>query len=129
MKFYGSIPNPGSENWSDQDEENYEKQIKKEELKSKTLGNEEKSQTILARISITKLLFRILKYWLIFVATIILFQGSSNFDIYIPYFGGKLTNYIQFSFKISDNIIITFLTTATIKIIGLIFLIIKFYFK
>ena len=102
-------------------------QTKEEELahrrSEETLRDYKETNTL--RQKYAKNIYRLTYLWLIFIGFIVLLTGIGNLHIKIEWLG---LDFNLFEFNLSDNVLIAFITTTTINVIGIIYIVARWLF-
>ena len=103
------------------------KQTKEEELahrrSEETLRDYKETNTL--RQKYAKNIYRLTYIWLIFIGIVVLLTGIGDLHIVIEKWS------LEFSlidFELSDNVLIAFITTTTINVIGIIYIVARWLF-
>ncbi|WP_350656677.1 hypothetical protein [Psychrobacter sp. S1-30-MNA-CIBAN-0213] len=100
-------------------------QIKQDELahrrSEETLKDYKETNTL--RQKYAKNIYRLTYIWLIFIGSVVLLTGIGDLNIVIGKFNIELID-----FRLSDNVLIAFITTTTINVIGIIYIVARWLF-
>lgn len=102
-------------------------QTKEEELAHRRLEEtlRDYKETNTLRQKYAKNIYRLTYIWLIFIGFIVLLTGIGNLHIKIEWLSLDFT---LFEFNLSDNVLIAFITTTTINVIGIIYIVARWLF-
>lgn len=95
------------------------------------LINEDYAQDIKARKEYADKLYGLIKFWLIGIGFLIVFQGFTVDFIFFstPSYSLNFKDYFPISFSLSDKVLIAILTGTTINVLGLFLVVARYFYK
>lgn len=95
------------------------------------LINEDYEQDIKARKEYADKLYGLIKYWLIGIGFLIVFQGFTVDFVFFstPSDSLNFKDYFPISFSLSDKVLIAILTGTTINVLGLFLVVARYFYK
>jgi len=109
---------------SEEEENSLDKTEQNHKISKLELENEDLKQSIRFRGELPGRIFFFIIIWMAFIAAIVLFDGLNHLPILLPWI-----NPLILKFHLSDNVMITLLTSTTVTVVGMFVTVIKYFFN